>query len=260
MKDALKVVRNNNPKKQLYKKDPSIPNHQADLNTRTFVTPLKEKAPATGNSDKGNDGSNVHPLLTRMKPFKAPCFEPSKNIKNKFKDDPKKLEQHYARQLQHQQNGLNDLSIGEYIDNRDRYKEMKRKGTGSAQKDFRKSFKSKLSKSLEESYENNPNIELSPKEIEIKANKRTEEIMKDLAALHDPDMIAGGNDKVERMGNKRVNSSIGPQWNRKPNSEQYDRTDKTRVQLMDEQVELAKQKYGRDAKLNIQLSRCQVRK
>ena len=42
MKDALKVVRNNNPKKQLYKKDPSIPNHQADLNTRTFVTPLKE--------------------------------------------------------------------------------------------------------------------------------------------------------------------------------------------------------------------------
>ncbi|WP_299489904.1 AHH domain-containing protein [uncultured Shewanella sp.] len=42
MKDALKVVRNNNPKKQLYKKDPSIPNYQADLNTRTFVTPLKE--------------------------------------------------------------------------------------------------------------------------------------------------------------------------------------------------------------------------
>ncbi|WP_298776495.1 AHH domain-containing protein [uncultured Shewanella sp.] len=42
MKDALKVVRNNNTKKQLYKKDPSIPNHEADLNTRTFVTPLKE--------------------------------------------------------------------------------------------------------------------------------------------------------------------------------------------------------------------------
>ncbi|WP_298776256.1 hypothetical protein, partial [uncultured Shewanella sp.] len=55
MKDALKVVRNNNPKKQLYKKDPSIPNHVADLNTRTFVTPLKEKAPAKGNNDKGND-------------------------------------------------------------------------------------------------------------------------------------------------------------------------------------------------------------
>ncbi|WP_299010705.1 hypothetical protein [uncultured Shewanella sp.] len=49
MKDALKVVRNNNPKKQLYKKDPSIPNHQADLNTRTFVTPLKEKVPAQNN-------------------------------------------------------------------------------------------------------------------------------------------------------------------------------------------------------------------
>jgi len=42
MKDALKVVRNNNTKKQLYKKDPSIPNEQQDLNTRTFVTPLRE--------------------------------------------------------------------------------------------------------------------------------------------------------------------------------------------------------------------------
>ncbi|WP_299011724.1 polymorphic toxin type 15 domain-containing protein [uncultured Shewanella sp.] len=256
MKDALKVIRNNNPKKQLYKKDPTIPREQEDLNTRTFVTPLKEK-----NTTKHNqNNNNVHPLLTRMKPFKAPCFEPSKNIKKKFKDDPKKLEQHYARQLQHQQNGLNDLSIGEYIDNRDRYKEMKRNGTGKAQEDFRVKFKNKLTKSLKNSYENNEKLDLSPKEIKAKANERAEKIMKDLAALHDPDMIAGGNDKVERMGNKRVNSSLGSQWRHKPKEGQYDRTDKSRVELMDEQVREAEKKYGRDAKLNIQLSRCQVRK
>ncbi|WP_299493414.1 hypothetical protein [uncultured Shewanella sp.] len=54
MKDALKVVRNNNPKKQLYKKDPSIPNHQADLNTRTFVTPLKEKGASKDKKDNAS--------------------------------------------------------------------------------------------------------------------------------------------------------------------------------------------------------------
>ncbi|WP_299491053.1 hypothetical protein [uncultured Shewanella sp.] len=43
MKDALKVVRNNNPKKQLYKKDPSIPNHQADLNTCIFEISFANK-------------------------------------------------------------------------------------------------------------------------------------------------------------------------------------------------------------------------
>ncbi|MCL1123406.1 hypothetical protein [Shewanella surugensis] len=54
MKDALKVVRNNNTKKQLYKKDHSIPNDQQDLNTRTFVTPLKEKA-ASKDKEANND-------------------------------------------------------------------------------------------------------------------------------------------------------------------------------------------------------------
>ncbi|WP_299493410.1 hypothetical protein [uncultured Shewanella sp.] len=63
MKDALKVVRNNNPKKQLYKKDPSIPNHQADLNTRTFVTPLKEKAPAKNSDGSKSDDSDTNKNL-----------------------------------------------------------------------------------------------------------------------------------------------------------------------------------------------------
>lgn len=42
MKDAIKIVRNNHDKPNLYKKDPSIPRDKEDLNTRTFVTPLKE--------------------------------------------------------------------------------------------------------------------------------------------------------------------------------------------------------------------------
>ncbi len=55
--------------------------------------------------------------------------------------------------------------------------------------------------------------------------------MKSLAALHDPDMIAGGKDQVSRMGNKSVNSSIGPQWRHK-----------SRLKLMDSQAQQALEK------------------
>ncbi|WP_299011537.1 AHH domain-containing protein [uncultured Shewanella sp.] len=51
MKDAIKIVRNNHDKPRLYKKDPSIPRDREDLNTRTFVTPLREK----NNNKKQND-------------------------------------------------------------------------------------------------------------------------------------------------------------------------------------------------------------
>jgi len=37
--------------------------------------------------------------------------------------------------------------------------------------------------------------------------------IKDKAALHDPDQIAGGNPlKITGMGDSRINSSIGSQW------------------------------------------------
>ena len=44
-------------------------------------------------------------------------------------------------------------------------------------------------------------------------NKRATEWIKEQAALHDPDQIAGGDpENVTGMGNMRINSSIGSQW------------------------------------------------
>ncbi len=196
----------------------------------------------------------VHPIKARMKPFKVPCFKPSDTLRKKNKDNIKSFEQNYARQLKHQENGLNDLTIGEYLENRERYRNIKRKGTGSAQTDFRESFESDLYQSLHKSYLKTKSII----EAEKLALQRTEEIMANLAALHDPDMIAGGADKVSRMGRKNVNSSIGPQWDKAPAGSAKDA--KTRVQLIDEQVEKAYKNLGADAKLNIQLERCPLNK
>nr|WP_319024361.1 polymorphic toxin type 15 domain-containing protein [Vibrio navarrensis] len=220
---------------------------------------------ATETAAKGSDNltsaakqldgpKGIHPIKARMKPFKVPCFKPSDTLRKKNKDNIKSFEQNYARQLKHQENGLNDLTIGEYLENRERYRNMKRKGTGLAQTDFRESFESDLYQSLQKSYLKTKSII----EAEKLARQRTEEIMANLAALHDPDMIAGGADKVSRMGRKNVNSSIGPQWDKAPAGSVKDA--KTRVQLIDEQVEKAYKNLGADAKLNIQLERCPLNK
>nr|WP_313645152.1 polymorphic toxin type 15 domain-containing protein [Pseudomonas sp.] len=36
-----------------------------------------------------------------------------------------------------------------------------------------------------------------------------------LAALHNPDLMAGGRDIVSDFGDRQVNSTIGPQWKSK---------------------------------------------
>ncbi|MCU8102959.1 polymorphic toxin type 15 domain-containing protein, partial [Vibrio vulnificus] len=99
-----------------------------------------------------------------------------------------------------------------YMENRQRYKDMKRIGTGSAQSDFRGKFNKRIEKSLEASYGKTK----SRAEAKKLAKARAKEIVDNLAALHDPDMIAGGADKVSRMGRKDVNGSLGPQWAKAP--------------------------------------------
>ncbi|WJE11133.1 polymorphic toxin type 15 domain-containing protein [Pseudoalteromonas sp. JC3] len=218
--------------------------------------PTKAKAdelePPKGNELPG--GKGLHPLKAGMKAYKVPCFKPSDNLRKKHKGDLRALEHNYARQLKNQEKGLNDLTIGEYRENRDRYKNMKRKGTGTAQNDYRDEFEDKLFQSLKQSYGRNK----SRTEAKELAAQRTTEIMKNLHALHDPDMGAGGYDKVTRLGDKRVNESIGPQWAKAPIGSK--KGDKTRVELMDEQVEKAFKEYGPDAKLNIRLERCPLNK
>ncbi|EJE4163421.1 hypothetical protein M3916_003549 [Vibrio parahaemolyticus] len=69
--------------------------------------------------------------------------------------------------------------------------------------------------------------------------------MENLAALHDPDMIAGGKDNVSRMGDKGVNSSLGSQWR-----------SQSRLAQMDAQAQKALETLGPDAKMNVSLERC----
>ncbi|WP_231067419.1 polymorphic toxin type 15 domain-containing protein [Streptococcus gordonii] len=134
------------------------------------------------------------------------------SVEFKYKDKFDKKE--FSRQLKGQQDGLNDLTVQEYFDNRERYlKEGRSKEGSKAQKAARK-------KALEDKTRE---LILSGDTPDV-AEKKAKEWMKEQAALHDPDQIAGGDPtKIRGVGDSRINSSLGVQW-------------KKRIDAMDEQI------------------------
>ncbi len=156
-------------------------------------------------------------------------------VEVKFKRNPKHDSDEFARQLKDQEKGLNELTVDEFIKNRDKYIQNGRAKEGdAAQKLARK-------KALQDKIEELREQGLSYKDAEKEANKW----IKDQAALHNPDQIAGGDPlHITGMGDKRINSSIGSQW-------------KNNIDSMDKQIrDMAKEMTEEERKttyLNIKL-------
>ena len=128
-----------------------------------------------------------------------------KQVEIKFKIKEKFDATEYRRQLKNQEDGLNKLTIQEYLDN---IKEYKSNGRGSDAAKLQKKVREKaFEDKVDELLELNP--EKSIEEIELEASQW----LKTQAALHNPDMSAGGSPlDVTRVGDARINSSIGSQW------------------------------------------------
>ena len=112
-------------------------------------------------------------------------------------------EQEYKQQLADQQNGLNKMTVDEYLKNRENYKEHGR----STNSDFyQKQARSEAIASKTHEY-----MEQGMTRLEAKA--KAQEWAKGKAALHGPDQIAGGDAaNITGLGNSKINSSIGSQW------------------------------------------------
>ncbi|MBB1307781.1 hypothetical protein H5090_20315 [Pseudoalteromonas sp. SR43-5] len=175
-----------------------------------------------------------------------------------FKKNVKGTEAEYDRQLKGQQDGINNMTVRKYLDNREAYKKIGRKGTGAAQKKSRDRFKDKLT----EKYENElleSNEDLLGDEAFQKAEELAALDMKTLNALHNPDMIAGGNDYNDELldlGDASVNQSIGSQWKNKGVNDIGDKESLSRVEAMDAQAKSALEELGPDAMMNVNLHRC----
>ncbi|WP_394392901.1 polymorphic toxin type 15 domain-containing protein [Shewanella woodyi] len=164
-----------------------------------------------------------------------------------FKKNKKGSAEEYDRQLKGQQDGLNDMTVQQYLDNRKAYDAIGRKGTGAAQKEAREKFKDKLTKKYRKELRKKG---IKGDELLKQADSMAKVDMKTLNALHNPDMIAGGKDEVFDLGNSSVNQSIGSQWKSKGDKAS------SRVVLMDIEAEKALAESGPDTKMNVDLHRC----
>jgi hypothetical protein len=192
----------------------------------------QEKSAARKDKDCEDCDAAAKKPAGAMKQARTECFS-AKNL------DPSKAHE-FARQLKRQEEALNKLSVKEYVDARKYFKDHKRSGTGAEQKKARKQYSDKLKNEL---YESNLDSGMSPKEALKDASEKTSATMKNLAALHEPDMIAGSTDIVTELGDKGVNSSIGAQW-------------KSRVKDLDSAVGDVPAEKHASTKMNVKLPQC----
>lgn len=109
----------------------------------------------------------------------------------------------FSRQLKGQERGLNSMTIDKWLQNRDNYKENGRAPEGVEAQRLQRE------KARQSRIESNQKNGMSYSEAKKEANTW----LAGQAALHNPDQIAGGDpQKVSRMGDAKVNSSIGGQW------------------------------------------------
>lgn len=168
---------------------------------------------ASVNTNEGRGGgstSNKTPKIQHLDDI--PRIE---EIQVEFNRNPKHSEEEFSRQLADQQKGMNELTVQEYLDNRERYIAEGRALEGNAAQRVARenAFSDKYNEFIESG--------LSRSEAELKA----QEWLDTQAALHNPEQIAGGYpDKIGGMGDTGVNSSIGIQW-------------RYRIDYVDEQIQ-----------------------
>ncbi|EKT4465860.1 hypothetical protein QEL93_001233 [Pseudomonas putida] len=113
----------------------------------------------------------------------------------------------FERQLGGQEEGLNFLTVQEYLDNAanpiPRDPAAARRARKSQERKLFARFNEELSRTMD------------AVEAEQAALRKARKTMSNLAGLHNPDLIVGGKDVIADFGDRQVNSTIGPQWKSK---------------------------------------------
>ncbi|MBI6817794.1 hypothetical protein YA0027_14300 [Pseudomonas syringae] len=167
-----------------------------------------------------------------MPEHKVPCFKLSKKHRN--------LADEFDNQLEGQQNGLNDLTVAEYLKGRKAFTDGDVVRDAKIARDARNEFSQKLKQDLIDELRSK---NLSASEAESQAERMVAQKMSTLAALHNPDLFAGGKDIIGGFGDKRINSSIGPQW-------------PSRIGSLDSAANNIPESIRESTKINAKLERC----
>ncbi|WDY59605.1 DUF6861 domain-containing protein [Pseudomonas sp. PSKL.D1] len=154
-----------------------------------------------------------------------------------FKADNLPVSKHaeFERQLKGQQEGLNRLTVEEFLEN---INNPVHRNPAIARRErikFEHNLQSRLQSEL--------STKMSPSEARKLSIEQAKETMSSLAALHNPDLIAGGRDAITDFGDRQVNSTIGPQW-------------KSKIQAMKAAAERAETSSSETTHMNVRLHKC----
>lgn len=164
--------------------------------------PLTPQEPPPGPQRQHEQNDQQHrknPL--GMPEYKVPCFNASNMHYSKVPE--------FDRQLGGQERGLNDLTVDEYLRGREAFKAGDKvrdpKVAKLARRNLHDRFVDDLMKEI-------TSQGISFDRAGIEAEKLAKDKMSALAALHNPDLFAGGKDVISDFGDRSVNASIGAQW------------------------------------------------
>ncbi|MGC9271830.1 polymorphic toxin type 15 domain-containing protein [Acidiphilium sp.] len=201
------------------------------------IDATKKMLKHASNADEAGQSAPPTPLQSCPIPdnIGPDCFEPPD------RSDPKKQAE-FRRQLKAQQDGINKMSPKDVIDGIDKYATEGRGGyPGEAA--MRKAFRV-------ESWNNEFDRVLEETGDKALAKQQADEALRGTAALHNPDLVAGGGPKPTGIGGASENSSIGSQWAKKGPGSQL-----TRAQQLREEAEKAKAE-GKQ-KMDVTLDECE---
>jgi Novel toxin 15 len=150
----------------------------------------------------------------------------------------------FDRQIKGQERGINELSVDEYLKGRKAFDEGEVTRSRTVAKDARTTYREELNVALTKQLRDGG---VSPKQAEQQAVQLATEKMKTLAALHNPDMVAGGRDAIGDFGDRNVNSRIGAQWNSGK---------KSRLSELDDAAKAVPERDRAGTKMNAKLERC----
>ncbi|WP_420291493.1 polymorphic toxin type 15 domain-containing protein [Burkholderia thailandensis] len=194
---------------------------------------------------EGKKGAKV--VEKRLPEKKVPCFHPfdKKKFAKMSADEQKAYLKEMAKQLKRQEAEINGMTAAQYKAARDAFAKYKRNPLADGkQASFRRDFEQTVSSSIRDSLINGG---MGVGQAKAEAAKRTAEVMDKLAALHEPDQVAGGwmDPDPKKMGRKDVNSSIGGSWNQDG-----------RVGTMDSTADDAIRNGRGNEKMNVKLEPC----
>ncbi|KAI2694090.1 DUF6861 domain-containing protein [Pseudomonas sp. TNT3] len=200
-----------------------------DLQTATprkgAVGTQEPAPPAHHPSDKDKNSTRDKP--NAMPLHKVECFKADKMPASKIGE--------FERQLKGQEDGLNRLTVDEYLENIANPVKRSPAAARRARKDLQNKLQERIQEELLQT--------MSAKAARTESIDQAKETMSNLAGLHNPDLSAGGRDVISDFGDRQVNSSIGPQW-------------RSKIARLKESVETTPASLRKRTYLNVKLHKC----